>query len=822
MQRDTRKLRSSSDKNTTGSENLSYGGNEKQNQKNENIEIFKNSPMPTKPYDIKTPLFESPTKVVKIAQEEFGSNESDEHQQEIPSIEMEMEDIRDNLMAANARSLDLEKKLDEMNKSWEYKLEKQTLMFQQSLNQLTSLIKQQTLVNTNIATTNVSTPPPIVTTFPTTSTTPTTTISSLPTTPQFYQSLTSPMTPYKSPPSLPTPSPSISTRSRDMKITTGLNIPFFVRGDEYLTWIKMFDANAIRHQWNDETKILNFFHYLNSAKFPEVEEWSINAQMGMGKEYTYDLVKLMVGPLVDPRAKKTILDYKKDLLNFEMKPKESMVEYYSRFRALIVTVYSDDTTLNNFENSQIFENGLRPAEFMAEIKKSLINESPDKRTTFNIYQKGVILEDIRREANNIRKSSMNNSNSSTSSNNNSTNYNSKSAQQPSSGKSTSPPSSPMKSKKENQNFSITLPKNEIEKMIENGVCLFCNNKHDYKECSEGKWKHYTTEEARLLRNYNLEPLPRKFPQSIEKRLTEKRVKSIAERKKTNTESKVSHFNSKPNTKTSQSLLAKDYHFFWHKSSVFSNAYPSNYTLEDCSFNCVEQGIAYEKLKMFQPEDIPKLLLISDPYAIKKLGHRNFNEELWKPVCYELMKKHMIAKFSQNSNLLDALLKNKSTKFAEANPNDTLWSIGLTYKQATLIPPEEWPGENRLGKLLDEIKLYFKENSSKLSTVNQVSSSFHSKYLSALRMPILEYIAGNNETEKRQPLILIDSGAENINCITNEYLQIINSARNEPLELMSWKGVIQPINNIPLKHHGFVRMKLRIPHQYIVSSSHCGS
>ena len=45
--------------------------------------------------------------------------------------------------------------------------------------------------------------------------------------------------------------------------------------------------------------------------------------------------------------------------------------------------------------------------------------------------------------------------------------------------------------------------------------------------------------------------------------------------------------------------------------------------------------------------------------------------------------------------------------AEASPKDKIWGIGLTADKASKLPPERWPGENLLGRILMELREEFK-------------------------------------------------------------------------------------------------------------------
>ena len=181
----------------------------------------------------------------------------------------------------------------------------------------------------------------------------------------FHESLTSPFyTPYRSskinenmspPPKIPqyySSNNNNNQQTKDLKVTKGLNLPTYKKGDDYLTWLKKFEAQALRHKWNEDTKILNFYHYLNTSNFPQVDDWSQNAQSGLGDYYNFELIKSLVGPLVDPNSMKTTLDYKKELVNIVMKDEETIIPYYTRFRAILMKVEGSDLNLNNTENTR--------------------------------------------------------------------------------------------------------------------------------------------------------------------------------------------------------------------------------------------------------------------------------------------------------------------------------------------------------------------------------------------------------------------------------------------------------------------------------------
>lgn len=95
------------------------------------------------------------------------------------------------------------------------------------------------------------------------------------------------------------------------------------------------------------------------------------------------------------------------------------------------------------------------------------------------------------------------------------------------------------------------------------------------------------------------------------------------------------------------------------------------------------------------------------YAAKKLGRKvkNFDVEEWKKVAYDVMLKACLAKYSQNKVLFDKITSPEydGKHFVEASPVDCLWGIGLGEADPKIINPENWKGENWLGKVLDEVR-----------------------------------------------------------------------------------------------------------------------
>ena len=144
-------------------------------------------------------------------------------------------------------------------------------------------------------------------------------------------------------------------------------------------------------------------------------------------------------------------------------------------------------------------------------------------------------------------------------------------------------------------------------------------------------------------------------------------------------------------------------FFW--GGMFSNWYISDdqFTVDGITYNCGEQYMMYQKAMTFNDKETAKKILDEIvPSEQKKLGRlvKNYNDSTWNRVRYNIVKRGLFAKFSQNENLKEYLLKYKGYQIVEASPYDRIWGIGY-YEQDAINNINNW-GENLLGKILTEL------------------------------------------------------------------------------------------------------------------------
>jgi hypothetical protein len=150
----------------------------------------------------------------------------------------------------------------------------------------------------------------------------------------------------------------------------------------------------------------------------------------------------------------------------------------------------------------------------------------------------------------------------------------------------------------------------------------------------------------------------------------------------------------------------NYIFFW--GGFLSNFYPASFTVDNIAYNCSEQYFMKKKQETFDSSNdylATNILKETNPKYIKNYGRKvkNFDEKKWSEVRYDIMKKGVYEKFSQNKQLKDLLLNTNDKTLVEASPFDKIWGIGLNEDNAKVTHPCKWTGLNLLGKILMEVR-----------------------------------------------------------------------------------------------------------------------
>lgn len=152
-------------------------------------------------------------------------------------------------------------------------------------------------------------------------------------------------------------------------------------------------------------------------------------------------------------------------------------------------------------------------------------------------------------------------------------------------------------------------------------------------------------------------------------------------------------------------------FFFGPESPFSNWHPATFTLphpvtgRPQTYTSVEQRMMHSKALLFNDYDAAAAILRSTkPRYQKQVGRRvrNFDPDVWNRASGPIVEEALYAKFSQNLDLLEELLSAPGA-FVEASPYDRIWGIGLAATDPRAQQRSRWRGENRLGRLLDQVR-----------------------------------------------------------------------------------------------------------------------
>ena len=149
-------------------------------------------------------------------------------------------------------------------------------------------------------------------------------------------------------------------------------------------------------------------------------------------------------------------------------------------------------------------------------------------------------------------------------------------------------------------------------------------------------------------------------------------------------------------------------FFWQPDGWASNWTPSVFVVDGVQYNCAEQYMMASKAKLFNDEKTYELIMnATDPKTQKSLGRKvkNFDEEIWKDQCSQIMLKGLTEKFSQNPDFKEKLLATGSKTLAEASPFDKIWGIGISPTEAARknITKDKFKGLNLLGNILMQVR-----------------------------------------------------------------------------------------------------------------------
>ena len=139
-----------------------------------------------------------------------------------------------------------------------------------------------------------------------------------------------------------------------------------------------------------------------------------------------------------------------------------------------------------------------------------------------------------------------------------------------------------------------------------------------------------------------------------------------------------------------------------ENGYLSNWYSSGFSQDDISFSSMEQFMMYQKAICFNDLEIAaQILETGDVSRIKELGRlvTGYDDNYWGGIRQIVVYKGLLAKFAQNTELKELLLKTGDAVLAECAVKDRIWGIGLSMRDPDRFDRSKWKGQNLLGYTL---------------------------------------------------------------------------------------------------------------------------
>ena len=138
----------------------------------------------------------------------------------------------------------------------------------------------------------------------------------------------------------------------------------------------------------------------------------------------------------------------------------------------------------------------------------------------------------------------------------------------------------------------------------------------------------------------------------------------------------------------------------------SQWYPSQFMIDGVTYNCAEQYMMAMKAVLFNDADALQIIMDTNNPKIQKAAGRTvqgFDQILWEQNCKLYVYRANLAKFMQNSDLLNWLLATGDTTLVEASPWDRIWGIGLGQDDPLRLDRATWQGTNWLGMIITNVR-----------------------------------------------------------------------------------------------------------------------
>lgn len=153
------------------------------------------------------------------------------------------------------------------------------------------------------------------------------------------------------------------------------------------------------------------------------------------------------------------------------------------------------------------------------------------------------------------------------------------------------------------------------------------------------------------------------------------------------------------TKTENGVYA-----FYGKGADLSNFRKCSFQDQGITFSCVEQHYCYNKAIYAKNYRIArKVLACEHPSEMKRLTNHLEGLEDWNEHSVVYMERALRLKFLSSQKLHKTLMSTGDRYLVEANPHDVFYGAGRGMSEEELYLHPESKGQNRLGKLLMQLR-----------------------------------------------------------------------------------------------------------------------
>jgi ribA/ribD-fused uncharacterized protein len=150
---------------------------------------------------------------------------------------------------------------------------------------------------------------------------------------------------------------------------------------------------------------------------------------------------------------------------------------------------------------------------------------------------------------------------------------------------------------------------------------------------------------------------------------------------------------------------KDYTMF-DSDSLLSNGGFTPFFHGGLEFKTMTHFLEYHKAMKFKNPNLAKTILQTPtPAQSQKLYEDLTYTQLseWYTQVDKLALQGLRCKFNQNPTLLASLRKTNGSSLVMCGPDDGFWGVGLNRQDASRVGQKRWPGQNKIGKLLDTLR-----------------------------------------------------------------------------------------------------------------------